>query len=260
MNSSSLFPSHPHISPLLDEILATLQRVLEDKLRGFYLTGSLVSGGFVEGVSDMDLFALLAEELSEAEFAALEKAHLAFVAGHAEWENRLEIVYLSEEGLATFREKRSPIAVISPGEPFNIKDAGADWAINWYVLRQQGRALYGTPVEQAFPEISQAEFVADVRAQALDWGSYVENTRERVRYQAYAVVTLSRSLFAVRHAEQPSKQQAGDWVKSEYAQFGELIDWAFAIRVMDDENLPEPEESYAGVRNFVEFVLGEITV
>ena len=78
-----------------------------------------------------------------------------------------------------------------------------------------------------------------------------------VRYQAYAVVTLSRALFAVRHSEQPSKQQAGDWVKMEHPQFAELVDWAFAIRVIDDVDLPNAAESYEDVRAFVDFVIEE---
>ncbi len=282
--------SSPHIKAVLEEIQSSLQRVLGAKLRGLYLYGSLVtvrfrsqaepaiqefdkqtprgasqkrkssfvSEDFIDGVSDIDLCALLASGLSEAEFAALDEAHQSFAAAHPEWENRLEIAYLAEGALGTFREKRSPIAVISPGEPFHLKDAGIDWAINWYLLRKQGRALFGLPVEEVFPEISQAEFVEDLRAKALEWGNWVEKTRERVHYQSYAVITLSRALYAVRMGQQPSKRQAGDWVKNEYPQFAELIDWAFELRSMPAEKLPDPAESYQRVEAFVQFVIGEM--
>jgi predicted nucleotidyltransferase len=250
--------NYPDIQPLLDEILAALQAVLDDKLRGLYLTGSLVTGGFVDGTSDIDLFALLSSDLSKEEFAALDKAHLAFVAAHPEWENGIEIVYLSEAGLATFREKRSPIAVISPGEPFNLKDAGLDWAINWFVLRQHGHVLYGPPVDEVFPDISQVQFVEDVRAQVREWGDYVANTRDSLRYQSYAVITLSRALMAVMEERQPTKEEAANWVSVFYPQWAQLIGWAMATRVEEGELTDDPLEMYAQVRAFVFFVVVEI--
>ncbi|MEK6256599.1 MAG: nucleotidyltransferase domain-containing protein, partial [Chloroflexota bacterium] len=59
---------YPKINALLLEILAVLRNVLGENLRGLYLYGSLVGGGFVEDVSDIDLFALLDLELNETEF------------------------------------------------------------------------------------------------------------------------------------------------------------------------------------------------
>jgi hypothetical protein len=250
--------NYPEIQPLLDEIMAALQGLLGDKLRGFYLTGSLVTGGFVDGTSDIDLFALLSSELTTEEFAALGKAHLDLVAAHPDWENGIEIVYLSEAGLASFREKRSPIAVISPGEPFNLKDAGRDWAINWYVLRQHGHLLYGPPVDEVFPDISQAQFVEDVRAQVREWGDYVANTRESLRYQSYAVITLCRALFAVMEERQPTKEEAANWVSVFYPQWAQLIGWAMATRVEEGEIKEDPEEMYPQVKAFVFFAVVEI--
>lgn len=242
---------------LFEEILAALKQVLGGKLRGFYLYGSLVCGGFVDGTSDMDFFALLADELSAAEFAALDEAHSAFIAAHPEWENGLEIAYASQAALASFRERSSPIAVISPGEPFNLHEAGKDWAINWYLLRTQGRRLYGLPREQAFPEISQAQFIEDVRAQALEWGTWVEKTRDALHYQSYAALTLSRALYSITHGQQPGKQEAAEWLAEAYPQWAALIEWALAMRVAEVAE-GDAAESYARVRAFVDFVIAAI--
>lgn len=248
----------PEINTLLSEILAALQRVLKDNLHGLYLFGSLVSGDFSEGISDIDLFALLNAHLNEDEFDELDKAHNAFINQNPAWEHRLEIAYLAEDALATFRTHRSPIAVISPGESFNIKDAGQDWAINWYILRQGGQALFGPPVDEVFPHISQQEFVDIVRAQAIEWGDWLPRTRDSERYQAYAVLTLCRALYAVRTGEQPSKPVAGNWVKGEFPQWTELIDWAFAMRVGQVEADLDTDATYARVEAFVQFIIAEI--
>ena len=248
----------PEIGLLLSEVQSELQNILDENLFGLYLYGSLVGGGFVEGISDIDLFALLVNELTEDEFHQLEILHNIFVQHHPIWENRLEIAYLTKHALSTFRTTTNPIAIISPGEPFHIKDAGTDWAINWYILRQQGKVLFGKPVEDVFPKISEQEFIGYVHQQAVEWGDWVVNTRESTRYQAYAVVTLCRALFAVTNGQQPSKQDAADWFVQQYPSYSELVNWALKIRVIDDELVPNPQRSYAEVEAFVQFVINEI--
>jgi len=242
---------------LFEEVLERVKRVLGEKLSGFYLYGSLVSGGFVDGTSDMDFFALLADELSASEFDELDGAHRAFIEAHPEWENRLEIAYASQAALASLREKRSPIAVISPGEPFNIHEASEDWAINWYLLRTQGRRLYGMACEDAFPAISKAEFIEDVRAQAIEWGGWVEKTRELLYYQSYAVITMSRALYTIEHGEQPGKQEAADWVAVNFPEWAELIEWALNTRVAEEPD-GDAAQNYTLVTAFVQFVIGQI--
>ena len=61
--------------------------------------------------------------------------HYDFVATNQKWDDRIEIAYLAVIALKTYRSHVSQIAVISPGEPFHVKEAGKDWLINWCVVR-----------------------------------------------------------------------------------------------------------------------------
>ena len=133
--------SYPDVDKLLNELLSQIRQILGDKLVGLYLYGSLVSGDFHEGVSDFDLLVATATDIDDTEFDRLHKLHLDFVDDHPEWDNRVEVAYLSVAGLETFKTKASQIAVISPGEPFNVKQAGRDWLINWWLVRERGRTL-----------------------------------------------------------------------------------------------------------------------
>ena len=64
--------------------------------------------------------------------------------------------------------------------------------------------------------------------------------------------------YTVWMGEQPSKRQAGDWIKASYAHWAELVDWAFDVSVMPAEQVPDPVESYQRVEAFVQFVIGEM--
>src|SRR4029079_3029760 len=64
--------SYPQVNRLLEVILAGLRANLGDKLIGLYAFGSLVTGDFSLARSDLDLAAVLAEDLNETELARLQ--------------------------------------------------------------------------------------------------------------------------------------------------------------------------------------------
>src|SRR5688500_4744797 len=101
---------------LLETLLPKMQSLLGDKLAGVYLYGSLVLGDFDPDISDIDLLAAITDDLTDAEFAALDSLHSEIVAAQPEWVNRVEIAYITSEALWTFKTVTRPLAVISPGE------------------------------------------------------------------------------------------------------------------------------------------------
>jgi hypothetical protein len=225
---------YPAIDLLLDELRSLIRHTLGDKLIGLYLYGSLVTGDFELVHSDIDLLAVLASELTEEEFARLDATHDAFVAAHPQWEDRVEIAYLSQAALKTFRTEASPIAIISPGEPFHVKEAGHDWLINWWIVRRQGVALYGPEAAAVIDPIGDDEFQTAVRQQVHEWRTYVSEA-ERRKSQAYAILTLCRALYAYHNGEQVSKRRAAEWAADTFPQWSAQIRDAWQWRIAPDD-------------------------
>ncbi|MCC7206513.1 MAG: nucleotidyltransferase domain-containing protein, partial [Anaerolineae bacterium] len=123
--------TYPDVNAVLDALLTSMRRILGDRLIGLYLYGSLVWGDFDPDTSDIDMLAALASDLDDAEFAAVQAMHARVAAEHPRWNDRIEVQYHSAEGLRTFKAKASPMANISPGEPFHRITAGRDWLMNW---------------------------------------------------------------------------------------------------------------------------------
>ena len=119
------------IQPVLATITHKLSTQLGDTLVGIYLYGSAVWGDFDDDISDIDLLVVLTRDIDDALFARLDTWHQDVEVRFPAWAGRIEIAYISTTALQTFRSHNSPIAVISPGEPFNVKEAGIDWLINW---------------------------------------------------------------------------------------------------------------------------------
>jgi hypothetical protein len=239
-------PFNEQMRAVLDELRDGIVAVLGGELLGLYLYGSLTTGDFTEGVSDVDLLAATAADLTDGQLDGLREMHAAFVRRRPQWDDRIEVAYFSTRGLRTFRTERSPLGIISPGEPLHRLSAGEDWLMNWYLVRSGGVTLLGPPPETLIPPVSTEEYVAAVRAHA-GWMRDAPETRRSVKEQSYTIITLSRALYTVRHGEHVSKQQAAVWAKEQLAAWSGLIDRALAWRTdpapRDDPDVVFPETS-----------------
>ena len=245
---------HSEVQPVIDCLTDGLTTILGEDLLGIYLYGSLATGDYLPGVSDIDLAVVLQQEINDRQFADLNRLHNAIVAAAAQWQDRLELAYISRAGLWHFRERASIIGIISPGEPFHRVSAGADWLISWYPLREDGIALRGPPVAKFVPSISRAEYFAAVREHIQRYRHSAQKPHGS-QALAYIVLTLARGLYTLCHEEAASKIKAADWTMQAYPKWARLIKLSLQIRV-DPNALDMPLETFrAQVADYVQDLL-----
>ena len=184
----------------------------------------------------------------------------SFISRHQACKDRLEIAYLSVEALKTYRWRTSNIAIMSPGEPFHIKEAGKDWPINWYVVREKGVALYGPSPTEIIDPITREEFSENVVEQTKEWRDWIEyGEHGRTRpYQGYAILTMCRALYAFSNGEQASKKQAALWAQRELPQWASLIEAALKWRKAWRDGDVDHEATFPETVRFVHFVVDQI--
>lgn len=218
-----------HIEALLALMTSRLRSILREELVGIYLYGSLVCGDFEFDISDIDLTVALRGELDAARFAALDKFHADVLRQYPAWDNRLELAYISASALRSFRTRASAIGIISPGEPFHIIQAGEDWMISWYALRETGIALQGPPVATLIDPIPTAAWLKAV-------GEHIRHFRQSVKKPhnkqalSYIVLTVARGLYTLEHERDASKVAAANWLARSAPQWADLIQRALRYR------------------------------
>jgi predicted nucleotidyltransferase len=219
------------VESLLEELVSDLQVALGDDLIGIYLYGSYVSGGFDPGISDLDLVAVTSRDADRLDLARLERTHLAFAGRHPEWNDRIETVYVGVDTLRSFRTSRGRIAVISPGEPFHLRDDPvAAWVQNWYLVRETGIALFGPPASTLVPPVTWADFVAGSRRYAGEIASQDLNDHSP-GHLAYVILTMCRARRVVETGTYGSKQEAAAWARERDPDRAWLIDAALRCRL-----------------------------
>jgi predicted nucleotidyltransferase len=220
--------SEPAVSLLLSSIQEAIVAVAGPSLVGLYVFGSLASGDFDARVSDVDLLAVLAEGPRRLA-ARLERMHADLAQANPAWDDRIEVVYISAQGLARCRTDTATIAVISPGEPFHVIEAGPDWVLNWYPAREDGVRLLGPPIDSLIPPIPTAEYLVQVRRSLVGFTGRIPDDASP-GMQAYAILTMCRGLYALRFGERLSKRAAASWARGEFTRWADLIRRALGWR------------------------------
>ncbi len=256
---------YPDINDLLQLLLAQLQDMFGQKLVGLYLYGSLVTGDFDQQSSDIDLLAVTSTDINQQEFEILKRTHDDLVLQYPAWADRIEVAYLSVEALETFKSQTSRIAIISPGEPFHLKDAGKDWLMNWYSVRERGITLFGPSPKELIPLIAKAEFMQAVEvmlrgSHAGGWRDWINQTKmmRARKFQAYAILTLCRALYAHTKGEQVSKKQAALWAAKQFPQWASPINNALVWRAQWRDESVDHETTLPETLTLIDFLIGQI--
>lgn len=246
------------IPALLDELVSDIHAALGDDLVGIYLYGSYISGGFDPGVSDLDLVVVTAREAEATDLASLKRTHEAFVGRHPAWSDRIETVYVGVDALQSFWFSTSRLAVISPGEPFHLRDEPpAEWVQNWYLVRETGVALLGPPADSLIPPIAWSEFGAASRRYAAEIAAKDLDTFSP-SYLAYTVLTMCRAQQTVEAGTYGSKQEAAAWERERNREWTWHIDAALSARLSRGTIGFDDQPTRSGAIEFIRKVAAEI--
>ncbi len=246
------------VNHLLEELASGLKNRLNDLLVGIYVYGSLVWGDFNHDSSDIDIIVALKTDLTNDYFKELDKFHALLVKHFPAWHDRIEIAYISLNVLKHFKHQVGKVAVISPSEPFNIKNAGKDWLINYYLLQNSSIILFGPEPKSIIDSVSKNEFICNVKEQAITWKDWVTQTKTSVGYQYYAVLTICRAYYVLNHGEQVSKLKAGTWMLEEFPAWKNLIEKAMSRNQTDRDSKHDAHSTYPEVYAFVNEVIDMI--
>jgi hypothetical protein len=220
-------------------------------LVGLYLHGSLATRDFEPDVSDIDLIAVLTVAPDEQLASQLRETHARLAGASPEWDDRIEVDYVSARGLADCLTDTTTIARISPGEPLHLVEAGRDFLLDWYPARQDSVTLLGPPLRSLIPPIPEAEYLEEVRRYVAGFVSRFDDDASPGS-QAYAILTMCRGLFAIRFGERLSKREAASRAKREFPRWADLIDRALRWRDRQwDDDQPGGSGTVAETRAFI---------
>jgi Domain of unknown function (DUF4111) len=236
----------------ISELAHELRQALADSLIALYLFGSIPAGGYREGLSDIDVLAVLVDDIAGAQLPELDAMHAAFASEHPAWVDRIEVAYVSRTVLQSFSEHpQGSIAVISPGEPLHITEPGPGWVLNWHSVLTTGETLFGPEPERVGRAVPPGVFRRVLHGQIAARQSEVRDLSVAAApaYQRYIVLAVCRALYGLETGEATTKEGAAAWAADRFPE------WADVIRHASSSHAATPEPHASAIR-FVDFAAG----
>jgi Domain of unknown function (DUF4111) len=217
MAQQALAPTdYPDINSVLQELLSGARGILGDQFVGMYLDGSLAIGDFEPDKSDLDFVVVTTSEVLSDSFEVLKTMHDHIAAGASKWARELEGSYIPQRAL---RHDRRPAAhpYIDRGSVLvMMQPESGYWTIHRHMLREHGVVLAGPLPQMLIDPVRPEELREAVRGILREWwmpmlvdGPLLQNSF----YRCYAVLTMSRMLYTIRHGAIVTKPSAARWAQ-----------------------------------------------
>jgi Aminoglycoside adenylyltransferase, C-terminal domain len=205
---------YPDLNSVLQKLLAGARGLLGHRFIGMYIEGSLAMGDFDVEKSDVDFVVVTDADLSPENFMALKALHARIAMEPSKWARELEGSYISQQAL---RQDRRPDAhpYIDRGSTLAmVHQETGYWVIHRHVLREHGIVLAGPPPKTLIDPVQPLELREAVRGVLREWWRLMLRDGPLLQngfYRCYAVLTMSRMLYTLRHGEIVSKPVAARW-------------------------------------------------
>jgi len=204
------------VNATLHALLSGVRAILGSRFIGLYLYGSLASGDFDPERSDIDFVVVTDGALPEDLIRALGAMHARLAASGGKWAAKLEGAYTPREALRRYDPAAAPCPRINEGR-FYIAGEESDWIIQRYVLREQGVVVAGPPLGPMIDPVAPEDLRRAVLGYLREWWAPMLDSPARLRsreYQAYAVLSMCRSMYTLEHGAMVSKRAAARWAQA----------------------------------------------
>lgn len=212
----------------LDRVTNELTQLLSDNLVGIYVWGSVATGSFVDGLSDIDQLIVVKRSIDDGQLAKLQ-----------DWAAQL----MQEEKCA---EKFD--AVIVTTETINAGDgSGSQGGIEFWkgelqwtdnclgdnplvldTVLKSGQCLYGPPATEVIQAVPTEKIVNALKQEIGSLEDGLENHFDDMGWRYYAITTLCRILYTFKEANYLSKKDALLWYRDTQPPRETLIEAALA--------------------------------
>ncbi len=244
------------IKQLVTGIVDKYREIIGEDLAGFYLHGSLAMGCFNPQNSDIDFLAVVTRPISTVRKKKIIR-YLLDIRDYAPPKG-IEMSIVTEETLSDFRYP-TPFELHYSNDWYEKYRNGqvdyteqrydSDLAAHFMITRNRGICLYGKPVGEIFPEITEGYYLKSILD---DVRAIFENIELN---SVYTVLNLCRVISYTRDGLITSKKEGGDWALENMPEkYHSLIKQALKAYAGQEEK----EFDTISLREFAEYMKAEL--
>jgi hypothetical protein len=228
---------YPDVNTVLALLLDGVRSALGELFVGLIVHGSLATGHYDPERSDIDFLAVTTREVPAEVLPGLRAMHAALTASGLPRALNMEGSYISRAALRRYDPAGCVHPALRVDGSFALDGHGPDWIIQRWIIRETGLVLAGPAPQTLIDPVSPAELRQAARGILREWWQpqLADPFRLRDReYQAYAALTMCRSLYTLQMGAVAPKRAAAQWAQAQLGgRWSGLIERALAWRHAD---------------------------
>ena len=171
------FPTpYPDVNQVLLILLENVRIILGDYFTGMYLYGSLATGDFEPGRSDIDFLVVTGRELPENIVSELKTMHQRIFEWGMKWAKHLEGSYIPLNVVRRY-SAIGPAWPMTNQQKFLVAHENASWVINNDILYHSGVVITGPPLKSIIDPVNPEELKTAVLTLLRDiWVPWQQNS------------------------------------------------------------------------------------
>lgn len=223
---------HADVNELVVAVSDGSRAVLGGDMVGMYLTGSLATGDYVPGRSDVDFVVVTDAALGDDHVEALRAMHERIALARRSRLPWIEGIYVPTDLWRRHIPGGATCHRLTVDGTFGVQLLGANWVIE-RALFPGAITVDGPPPQTLVDPVSDAEVAAAAREAALSWWPHTLEDVSLLPDEAhlvFAVLTMARAWFSAEVAAQATKTEAARWLADRRPEWATLLHEALAWR------------------------------
>ncbi len=261
--------TYPELNTVLQELISSLETILEEDFLGAYLQGSFATGDY-DLHSDVDFIIVTENELSGVQIQPLQALHKHIFHLESAWAQHLEGSYFPKDVLRSTPKPGKQLWYLDNGSSELIKSVHCNTLVVMWVVREHGVTLTGPPPETMIDPVPVDMLRQEIRETITEWGAEIleHPTRFNNRfYQSFIVLSYCRMLHDLQAGSIGSKHTGAEWAKVHLEpSWRDLIDRTWDARPNPELSVRQPAEkgdfkrTLEFVRCAIEYCKNELSV
>ena len=255
------FPTpYPELNNVLQDLAASIQKILGNNFIGAYLQGSFAVGDF-DLHSDVDFIIVIEAEPSDEQIHMLQIMHERIYNLDTHWAQHLEGSYFPIEILQRHPQPATELWYLDNGSHSLIKADHCNTLIVRWVLRENGITLAGPPSKTLLIPIPVETLRVEILNTITEWGQEIIDNPAPFSnrfYQTYIVLNFCRMLHDLINGFPGSKLAGAEWAKSNLDPYWNgLIDRTWSGRPNPAVSVRQPADpaDFQSTLKFVQYII-----
>jgi predicted nucleotidyltransferase len=245
-----MLENFPQIKKFLDKVSSDLQLVLGKNLVSIYTWGSVTTGAFQEGLSDIDLVVIVENKINDNEFARLEN-----------WaKNLLKTEILAQIFDAVIVEKNAINFGTGNGSGGGIEfwKGKINWTDNCLGdnpivldnILKTGVTIYGVEPSEIINPVPREKILNAIKKELRELNDGMSKHFDTdLKFRYYVVCTLCRMDYTIENNAYTSKKEALGWYLNKYNLYTDIINKSLLFIKGDHESIRNTKKE-----NYLDFI------